>query len=301
MPGATLSNPNGVTTWTNNVDNWRSEDADYLQRRSVMRFANSSTRTAALGASPTRGQVSYLESTDDISYADSTGAWRTLTAFRFLATSDTSTSVGLRISSDGSTTLAIEPGRIALGASRFLIVDGTSVKIKTGATTANLTTDATALVSDVQFKAPTAGITGALTTGSIANSGTLSTASLTASGNVGANTLSVSGTSSLAAVTAASLASSGTVSGPTVTATTTLNGGNLRLAGIRLNNSTGTTGYVDIDNTVTAGGTNIVLIPASMAPVRYGSVSGPPMTVTVVSATDPGVANYPEGAIWIQP
>jgi hemoglobin/transferrin/lactoferrin receptor protein len=71
--------------------------------------------------------------------------------------------------------------------------------------------------------------------------------------------------------------------------------------GIRLNNSTGTTGYVDIDNTVAVGGTNVVLIPAGLAPVRYGSVSGPPVTITVVSATDPGVANYPEGALWIQP
>lgn len=299
MPGAALADP-GLTTWTDNVDNWRAADADYLQKRSNMRFATVAARTTALGATPVPGMVSYVLSTDTLQYTDAaagtTNVWRTVLAPVNLAVSDTLASFGLRLASDGAASMALEAGKVVLGPARVLIVDS-GVHLKTGAATANLTTDATALVSDVQLKAPSAALTGALASASIANTGAITTASVTASGNIQAATLNVSGTSTLAAITATSLTASGTVSAATATATT-VNGGNIRLTGNTVANSV-TGGVVTITADIVATGGQVVLAPSG-GPARFGTTAGPYIACSVANAADPGVANYPEGTFWAQ-
>src|SRR4249920_1644990 len=102
MPGATLVDP-GITTWTDNVDNWRAADADYLQKRSNMRFSTVAQRTTQLGATPVPGMCAYVLSTDSLQYTDvasgTTNVWRTVLAPINMVVSDSTTSFGMRLAS----------------------------------------------------------------------------------------------------------------------------------------------------------------------------------------------------------
>lgn len=289
MPGATLNDP-GLTTWTDNVDNWRSADADYLQRRSNMRFATVASRTTYLGATPPAGMVAYVQSTDSLQFTDAaagtTNVWRTILAPVNMAISDTLSSFGMRLATDGAASLALEASKVVLGPGRIVTVD-TALRVKTGAATASLTTDAAALLSDVQVKAPSAALTGALTAASATITGAVTAASVAASGNVTAATLNVTGATAVAALT-----SSGTISAVTT------QGGNIQSVGNTVKHAT-LGGIITLTADAVVAGTNVVLA-ASSGPARYGTATGPYIACSVASASDPGVTNYPEGTLWAQ-
>src|SRR5215510_1832611 len=47
--------------WTNQVDNWREQDAEWLRNRSVQIFPDAAARTANLATVPQFGVVSILQ------------------------------------------------------------------------------------------------------------------------------------------------------------------------------------------------------------------------------------------------
>lgn len=301
MPGADLvTNP--VVTWTDNVDNWRASDADFLQKRANMRFTSVASRTTFLGATPPPGMVSYVASTDSLQFTDfaasSSNVWRTILAPTNMAVSDAVSSFGMRLASDGTAALALEAGKVVLGPARILTVD-TAVRVKTGTATASLTTDATALVSDVQIKAPSATLTGALAAASISNTGAITTTSVVASGNVQAATLNISGTSTLGVVNSGNHTVTGTLTASAaITGSTSVQGGSILLTGTTVKHAT-LAGTVTLTADAVISGGQVVL-NASSGPARYGSTSGPFLACSVASASDPGVGNYPEGTLWLQ-
>lgn len=309
MPGATLVDP-GITTWEDNVHNWRAADADYLQKRSVMRFATVGNRTTALTATPVAGMVTYNGAAKTLEYTDSDSAtanvWRTILAPKYLATSDAVGSFGMRLAGDPTTVVALEAGKVVLGAARVVTVDDTGLKVKTGLATALLTTDATDLVSDKKLKVPGIASSAAVTAPSVAATGAVTAASVTATGALTGASLSVSGSTALGAVTAgavsaSSLASAGNVTGVNLVGSTSAKGGLLTMHSRYLQAAGAGDSYVALDLNAQITGTHIILAPfAGVNPVRFNSTTGPIIPCVVAYASDPGVGSYPEGTIWCQ-
>lgn len=303
MPGATLTDP-GLTSWTDNVDNWRAADADYLQRRGNMRFATVGSRNTFLGSTPPAGMVAYIQSLDALQFTDAasgtSNVWRTILAPVNMAISDTGSSFGLRLASDGAASLALEASKVVLGPGRIVTVD-TALRVKTGAATASLTTDATALVSDVQVKAPSAALTGALASASVAATGAITGASVAATGNISSATLNVSGVTTVAAVNGSGLV---TLSSLEYLRSSTINGyQSWYSGGSRLGYLQGTgTGLALVSETgnLTLTGPYVVLAPSVSGPAHWGSAGGPMIACSVAFASDPGVGNYPDGTLWCQ-
>lgn len=309
MPGATLPSSDTLAVWTDNTDNWRAEDADYLQRRSILRFSTTALKITALGPSlsipsPTPGQAAYVTQTDSIEYIDATNTWRKVNAFKNAAFDDSAAGFGMRIATDSSNSLTLETGQAVLGANRNLIVTGSSVKIKTGAATATLTTDATSLISSLPFSASSASL-GAVTATSVnAGSGLVQSGSLQVSGQATVGTLS-SGVATLGVTSATSISTgSGAITGGAITGSTVRAG--VAVLGTGANTSRlslfgSTTAYVDLYNSdTTMAGDTITLSPTSdTTAVRHGV--GLPFATVLVSSGTPVASDYPEGTLWVKP
>ena len=312
MPGASLPSTDAVALWADNTDNWRAADADFLQRRAILRFSTAAARTASLGPNVTTaapiGQFTYvanggMDGNGGLEYVDATGSWRSVMSLKNLTVSDVSSAVSMRLATDSTSVLSVEAGRVVLGSSRILSVEATKLVFKTGATSAELSTDADSFVSSVKFKAPSASL-GAVTSTSIDNTGgTLATASLSATGNVTANTLTASVSAALGATSVTSLAASAGITGVTVYGSTSVRGGSVLVSGSRAANYTAATQFVEMSaTTTTIAGDSLIIAPtATTTAVRYGTSAGPPFALVVLSTTDPGLANYPDGTIWVQP
>jgi hypothetical protein len=309
MPGATLPSSDTLAVWTDNTDNWRAEDADYLQRRSILRFSTTGLKITALGPSlsipsPTAGQAAYVTQTDSIEYIDSTGAWRQVNAFKHADFDDSAAGFGMRISTDSSNAITLETGQAVLGANRNLIVTGSSVLLKTGAATATLTTNSTHLLSSLPLSASAASL-GAITATSVdAGAGLVESGSLHVTGQATVGTLA-GGASSLGAVTATSVnTGSGAITGGALTGTTVRGGVAVLGTGTnasRLSLFGSTTAYVDLYNSATTvAGDSITLAPTSDTTAVMHSVGLPFATVLVSSGT-PVAADYPEGTLWVKP
>lgn len=309
MPGAALPAIDTPADWTDNTDNWRAVDAEYLQARSVLRFSTEPVRNAALGPStatplPEAGQVNYVASLDSLTYSGTGGKWRKVTSLVNLTVSDTLASVGLRLATDGTDSLVIESGKVSLGPGQVLQVTGSQVLIKTGAATAALTTTASNLVSSLPLTIP-GGALGAVSTTGITNSGTLTTASLSSVGDLSGGTLHITTSSALGlTATVGTLNASTTVAvtGP-LSATGNAHLANLLVSGSTLSNYGHASANLSLaDSGVsTLTGDAIILNPTSLIPVRYRTAAGPTFALVVVSDTDPGVANFPEGTFWVDP
>ncbi|NBZ96981.1 MAG: hypothetical protein EBR40_11265, partial [Proteobacteria bacterium] len=72
--------------------------------------------------------------------------------------------------------------------------------------------------------------------------------------------------------------------------------------GSRAANNSASNQYLDVGtSTTTLAGDGVVLATTSQTtPVRYRTTSGAPFALVVVSSSDPGVSNYPDGTLWIQ-
>lgn len=260
----------GTIDWTNNIHNWREEDAEFLQSRSVIR-----EETFGDSSSPSheeQGSVSYQTSDDTLGVYNGT-AWMNVPAARYIQTyGDTSTAVTLTHTSATAGIQLHHNGTVVLG--------NTTVPQLTATTKITLgTVPMTVSGSTVTV---TGNITATNLTSTTSSIGTSTAASLTASGTVQGATLQATGSSSLAVATATSLTLGSTVLNSTsVTANSVGSSGDVALVGDELTDGTN---YIDVaaweGNT---GATN----PATIATVITGS--GP------YDAED-----YPDGCIWIQ-
>lgn len=309
MPGATLPSTDALVTWTDNTDNWRSQDADFLQRRSILRFTTSSAKITALGPSlsipsPTAGQAVFVSQTDSLEYIDSSGTWRKVNAFKNATFDDTSTGFGMRLSSDASNPLLLEAGKVVLGANRGLVVTGSSVQVKTGTATATLTTNSTSLLFDTPISVPSASLGSATATGLDVGAGLVSSGSLLVYGQATLGSLT-SGATALGVTSATS------VTATNLTATTLLTAATGRMGQLEVSYSapTGSSIYPIgssvcrirfLSDNVTVAGNDITLSPtATTTAVRHGN--GLPFATVLVSTLTPVAAEYPEGTLWVQP
>ena len=311
MPGASLPNTDSLVTWSDNVDNWRSADADFLQKRTVLRFSSTTTRNTIVGPStavpvPAEGQVTYvsnggIDGKGGLEYVDNTFSWRPLLSVKNLGVSDTSGSFGMRLSSDSAPSVALEIERVVLGINRILSVEASKLVFKTGAATAELSTNVDSIVSNLKITVPSASL-GTATASSLAASGAVSGASVAASGALTGNTL-VAGSSTLGATGVTTLTASSSITGVTVYGTTSVRGGSVLVSDTKVSNNSAVNQSLNLSATATTlSGDSVVLAPTSpTSAVRYRTSSGAPFALVIVSATDPGLSNYPDGTLWIQP
>ena len=310
--------PYGAADWKDYKHNWREVDTDWIQDRSILRFATATQRDQKL-LSPQVGQFIYNNTTDALEYRSKTNAWKPYKPGpAYLETvTDTTTTVklsqsgagskGLTFSSTGmssDTTFAINGG--------ILTVTDTAVTIKTGTKTASLTTDATYLISDTPISVPSIALTGTGTVLTAAGK-TISVGTLAAT-SVTTGTLSATG-----AITGGNASNIGgvifqdgypnAVSGYASQAGYFYGGSTSAVMRYR-NPSGGALGaayfQVTEDNFVTSGGyTDIYATPrifGDRSTLYYGAAgflgyAGP----VIYSGSALSAANYPNGTIWVQP
>src|SRR5262245_61628826 len=68
----------GRTDAVDYVNNWREADAEWLQARSIIRYATTASRNTALGGSPAAGITVYNAETDSLELRGAS-AWKKLT------------------------------------------------------------------------------------------------------------------------------------------------------------------------------------------------------------------------------
>ena len=156
----------GIANWQDFINNWREADAEYLQSRTISRFASATTRDAAL-SSPSPGQFVYDQNLDILEMRSKTGAWFPYRALpqNMAVVLDDGTGVTLAHTGAAGKGVVFSPSQIGISGnlnvlSGVLTADGTGVSIKVGAKVAKLTTDAANLVSDTPFTAPSISLTG---------------------------------------------------------------------------------------------------------------------------------------------
>jgi len=193
--------PYGVADWKDYKHNWREVDTDWIQDRTILRFATAAQRDAKI-LTPQVGQFIYNNTTDLLEYRSKTGTWKAYKAspVNLDAITDTTTAVKLGHSAAGGKGLTFSATGMSTDTSfaingGTLTVADTGVTIKTGTKAVLLTTTTTDLVSDSPITAPSLTLTG---------SGTV----LTATGK----TLAV-GTLTATSVSAATIAASGALTG----------------------------------------------------------------------------------------
>lgn len=299
----------GVVDWTNYQDNWRDEDASWLQSHSILRFANTTDRDTAY-PTPLPGTTVYVNTGAGVlQWYGSDSNWRTVLSPVYLTNTEDSTSSTFAYGANAPV-LAIKNGSVELGPSpASLTVSSAGLTVKTGSNTTLLTTDTTGLVANGNIKAATFSSTGLATFNSLSVTTTLNvTTTSTFAGLLTAqNGLSVtSGTAAFGAVTATGITvTSGTVSAATLTST-----GNISAAGYALGgvakistnsgaqfSSTAGTGTV----TLTDSNTDSVALSGKAFTLKTQTVGAVQVQIAGVyfSSTDPGVANVPEGTLWI--
>lgn len=309
----------GRGNWTDYADNWRELDAEYLQSRVVSRFHSPADRDAVLGGSPAVGTVVYDETSDRLQWRSKLGAWVPLTPMpvNMVATADTTSSVALAHNLASGKGVNFTPTNIQITGplnvlNGVVVVDTPGISIKTGATTATLSTDATSVVSNTPFKLPSMVLTGTGVvvdaTGQEIRAGT-ATVTLVAAQNISlSGTLTggvLNGTSgtiggaALAAnqvsASAGFIAQSGFLSGDGTKAllqSRNPSGGALRQGRIEITDRVGVFGAGTDLNSDTAVRNKLISWYDSGNTLRGN------YAVSVYSATDPGAANFPEGSIW---
>lgn len=323
-------NDKGASNWANYIDYWREEDAEWMQKRMVLRYDNAAQRDADAVAGPTDvGRLNYRFDTDRLELRAAAG-WIKYDPLpvNLRASQDTPTQVSLVHTAAGTTSgISITPadvqlvGRVSLPS---LLADATGVTIKVGSNkAAKLTTDATNLISDTPVTIPGGTFTALLNAASltIPAGGTLTaptgnftivltTAALTVNGAITAAGVGhllggvvFPGSGRIAALPGASgLNGGGYVSGQGYFY------GDSSSAVVRQRDpSTGAWGatlfQVFRDKFEFRGGGECYMDSqlriASNRSILWdnsGMTSGP----NVWSATDPGAANFPDGTLWIQ-
>jgi hypothetical protein len=334
---AVLPAPYGQADWQNFVDYWRDEDATWLQERVILRYANAADRSNEMGDTPGFGRATYNEEVDRLEvYSRERLAWiPVLQLLNLTATKDDTQAVSLSHRQAGGKGVTFTPTEILMDnpldvMSGVLKVDSTGVSIKTGVATAKITTSDVALVSDKPMVLPVTDTQPGLTFSGSATATAIATGNRNidvGTGRVTAANITLSGT--LAGGAASVLnASKATIGGVKVGITPNVaeaSSGFVSQAGIFYGGSTSAvmrqrdtttpfalgTSYVQVTDVevIVAGGTtrllNTIRIENTVAPVRQMLWQGPGadgyMGPVIVSSTDPGAANFPNGTIWAKP
>lgn len=303
----TLPTSTGKADWTNYTDYWREEDAEWLQERTVLRYADPTAR-AADWATPKAGQVTYNQTADRLELASgkTPGVWSTVQSFvNLTSTLDDATGVAISHKGAAGKGIVFEPGKVTVNHNLsvlggVLTADATGVSIKTGTKVAKLTTDAANLVSDSPISAPGLNVT-TLTAGSASLSGTLTVPNITMPGVLTGGTFK------------------GAVDGTTVNGT----GGTIGGVALSGNVASASAGFVSQGSfirgdanmgywshraangtpsgpTVTVDATYVRFRVPNGIPVDNvnGGFTGAWIGGAIVSGGDPGAANFPNGTIW---
>jgi hypothetical protein len=314
----------GDTDWADFTNNWFASDAEWIQSRSVVRIAGSTpTEGEVPTASNAVGRVFFSNSLQSL-LINITGGYHRVASSGNIGIADTGLNSELKlISGAGGTGISFSSTGVTLGVTTF-----SSTLTVTGATTLNgyLTAkagEASGAVVTTSSSGVTINTTGSnaviLTTASnglnvnssirITGSGALSVAGNTAL----TGTLGVSGTSTLAGLSATSSAVSGnstvggtfistglvTASNGVVTTTITASGA-AESAGLTTSGVITSTSSTDVRLAIPAGRTLRIYAPTiADANIYYGASGTSIRNAWVVYGTDPGVANVPEGTIWI--
>lgn len=316
----------GKADWRDFIDNWREADAEWLQARTILRFQTTASRDAALGGA-LPGQMVFNAETAilEIKGASSWLPYKPMPIFT-VKTQDDASQVSISHINAAGKGVNFLPSGVTVNAdltvhSGVLGVTTTGVTFKTGSKTVKFTTDAASLLSDSPISAPSLSLTGAGTvisapgktvvTGSvIADSGAITNISMTGT-MTGGILNSTTGTIGGVAL-ASSSATAGQVSG--ANGAQGFHSGQGQFYGdsagaVMRQRSAGVWGAAyakvwptDVElnsSTITfngqtkfMGGRSVNWYNAAGTHVAY---CGP----TIYSPTDPGVANFPDGTIWI--
>lgn len=280
----------GTADWTNNVDKWREQDAEWLQARSVLRYADVADAATDTPTHTADGSVAFVDDADKRFVGRVSGSWqRFLTTSNLSVPTDSGTSVllrhasggtGLALGSDGGVSvggaLTVTGASSFTGAATFGTINVGSVGLSmngSGQAEFSGTVKATSLTT-------TSGISGA----SIAVTGAASAASLTVSGTFTAN---------------GTVTGSGSVSLPEVTGTSFVVGGSLKLSGTTLTHTTASSPSVAITSG-SSGTLTLKVNGGGKAVLDDGSSLTAPVASYVVSASAPVAEDYPDGTIWLQ-
>jgi hypothetical protein len=328
----------GKGDWQDYTHNWREKDAEFLQARTITRYHNATDRDAAW-PTPSFGQVVYNETSQQPSpgvyldrpemFSKQHNTWVPLLMLaNITSTKDDSQGVALSHKLAGGKGVIFEPTRTLFDnpinvMTGVMLVDNSGVSIRTGAKTAKLTTDATNLISDSPFSAPSVVLTG---TGVVFNAaGKSATLGTLTADTVTATTLNVT------TVSANVLnGSSGVIGGVQVGTGAAHGSGGVRAdaqglhaqwgafygdganAFVRPRNpATGVYGggYIQVNNDA-----NIYMQgPGSTYMNNYLRIMGGRgvpwhnaggthvawIAPVIYSGGDPGAANYPDGTLWI--
>lgn len=311
----------GRASWVDYVNYWRAADAAWIEDRAILRFATTGDRNTAL-ASPGAGQLTYISATDTYEWRSTAagGSWKSFRPLpaNAVITQDDGTAIGLTHSASAGKGVFIANAAVSINnnlnvLTNVLAVSASGVAVKTGTKTALLSTTATNLVSDSPLTVPAVSATGAVTAASATittiTSTTENTGTLNVTGTVAANIVNAAASANLGGVLMSgnvATASLGYVSGAGY-----FYGDSTTAIMRERNTSTGALGnayiQIGITDVVLAGG-NVraygqLIIQAGNS-VQFQNVGGSFIgygAMVVVSGPDPGVANVPEGTIWIQP
>lgn len=269
---------NGLIEWTNTDDKWRDKDAEWLQARTVARFANEAAAGAETvtggGNYQVTGAVGYMGDVATTAVYDG-AKWKYHAAAKYLRAGGTDNTSVVTLSHSGA------------GAGLSLHNDG-SVSAATGTITNLTTTSASVGGVSVSGAAGTLTVSGALTT-----TGAINTASVTASGSVSGGslatngTLNVTGVATMGDVDASTLDVGGTAIRTGYVHATYLASGSTtaRLQSNRLQMGNDANKYIDLDSWTARDGTG---------------TPNAATIATVVEGPSFDAADYPEGTIWIE-
>ena len=314
----------GIANWQDYINNWREVDAEYLQARTIARFANTGTRDTAIPA-PSPGQFVYDQNLDILEMRSKTNAWVPYRALpqNLAVPTDDGTSVILAHSTASGKGLVLGASTVGITGNLNVLnglhtVDPTGMTIKSGSRVAKLSTDTANLISDTPLSVPSIALSGTGTVISAAgktvavgtltaDSATITNISMsgTLTGGVLNGTSGVIGGVNIAGNTSASFASNrvtasdgllangGRFTGNGSSALMSANGGGpyLQVDGGGGRYAGG--GQFDFQNTVRLLNGNVL--------VYYNSNNSVAVNVapSLYSAGDPGAGNFPEGTIWV--
>ena len=308
MPGPTIPGDGyGLINWTNNVDNWREEDAEWTQGRVALRWANTTSRATSGGDALGPGSLSYVANTKTFAVNTGTAAsgWSFVLHSPQLTYTDTigsnflvklSGGSGLAFYSDGvfaETRLAIAGSN----ASPKVKIEATGITVETSAGNPGIIYSNNSGQIGVSA-ANGAAINKLSVSGSASFASTVSFAAATTFNS----TVTVNSAFSVSGATVGA----GGVSTPTGVvsalsfATQNPNGYQLGTTGLSRASNAGAA--ITIANSAPAmSGNNVDLMTPSSGAVRItsGSVTAP-VAAYMTSNSTPGSTPAPDGTIWFQ-
>lgn len=267
IPPVPDSNPTvGFVDWHNVVDNVRELDLEWLQNRTVVRFdsvgaANSyAGDPAKVPGSLEEGQVVYFIGPKQLAVKTGASTYKYALLSGLLTVADAGAIASISNAGTGGITLPAD-GSVGVPLLKVavdrVVADSAGLHLKTGTATANLTTSATDLVSDIPIQAPVLKAAGAIQAASAAVSGAITAAS------AAVGSLSASGVASVGSLAAATTITAGgnVTAGGLIAPAISIGGGNVvaNNTGINVVGNETISGALSTGGSITVGsGGNLV-------------------------------------------